>query len=59
MDLGIIVGIALIVIWAIGALMFNGPGWVHLLLTVGVFVVIWRIVVRGDRRHPQPPPTQR
>ncbi len=26
-----------------------------LLLTVGVFVVIWRIVVRGDRRHPKPP----
>ena len=59
MDLGILVGIALIVIWAIGALMFNGPGWVHLLLTVGVTVVIWRIVVRGDRRHPAPPKNQR
>ena len=40
MDLGILIGIALIVIWAIGALMFDGPGWIHLLLTVGVFVVI-------------------
>ena len=59
MDLGIVVGIALIIIWAIGALMFNAPGWVHLLLTVGVFVVIWRIVVRGDRRHPSPTKTQR
>ena len=59
MDLGILVGIALIVVWAIGALMFNGPGWVHLLLTVGVTVVIWRIVVRGDRRHPSPPKNQR
>ena len=59
MDLGIIVGIALIIIWAIGALMFNAAGWVHLLLTVGVFVVIWRIVVLGDRRHPEPPKTQR
>jgi hypothetical protein len=54
MDLGTVVGIALIIIWAIGALMFNAPGWVHLLLTLGVFVVIWRIVVRGDRRHPEP-----
>jgi hypothetical protein len=54
MDLGLLVGIALIVIWAIGALAFEGPGWIHLLLTVGVFVVIWRIVVRGDRRHPEP-----
>jgi len=24
-------------------------------LTVGVFVIIWRIVVRGDKRHPSPP----
>ena len=54
MDLGILVGIALIIIWAIGALAFEAPGWIHLLLTVGVFVVIWRIVVRGARRHPEP-----
>jgi len=54
MDLGLGIGVALIVIWAIVALGFNGPGWIHLLLTVGVFIVIWRIVVRGDRRHPVP-----
>ena len=54
MDLGILVFGAMIVIWAIGALAFDGPGWLHLLLTVGVFGVIWRIVVRGDRRHPDP-----
>lgn len=51
MDIGILGGIALLVIWAIAAY-FDGPGWVHLLLTVGVFVIIWRIVVRGDKRHP-------
>jgi hypothetical protein len=54
MDLGILVGIAMLVIWGIGALAFDGPGWIHLLLTVGVFVIIWRIVVRGARRHPEP-----
>jgi hypothetical protein len=53
MDIGILGGIALIVIWAV-AVFLEGPGWVHLLLTVGVFVIIWRIVVRGDRRHPRP-----
>jgi len=53
MDIGILGGIALIVIWAV-AVFLEGPGWVHLLLTVGVFVIIWRIVVRGDRRHPKP-----
>jgi hypothetical protein len=55
MDIGIIAGVALLVIWAIGALWYEAPGWIHLLLTVGVFVIIWRIVVRGDRRHPEPP----
>src|SRR6185436_6135525 len=48
MDIGIIGGVALLAIWAIGALWYNAPGWIHLLLTVGVFVIIWRIVVRGD-----------
>jgi len=55
MDLGIVAGIAMLVVWVFAALVFNGPGWVHLLLTLGVFVVIWRIVVIGDRRHPKPP----
>lgn len=55
MDIGIIAGIGLLVIWAVAALVLDGPGWVHLLLTVGVFLIIYRIVVRGDRRHPTPP----
>jgi hypothetical protein len=54
MDIGIIVGIALLAIWAVGALVYSAPGWIHLLLTVGVSLIIWRIVVRGDRRHPTP-----
>ena len=54
MDVGILAGLVMIVVWAIGALVYDGPGWIHLLLTLGVFVIIWRIVVRGDRRHPTP-----
>jgi hypothetical protein len=51
MDIGIVGGIVMLIVWIIGV--FNdGPGWIHLLLTVGVFVIIWRIVVRGARRHP-------
>jgi uncharacterized membrane protein len=48
MDLGIIGALALIVIWAIAALVLQGPGWVHLLLTLGVSLLIYRIVVRGS-----------
>jgi hypothetical protein len=50
MDLGIIVALALIAIWAVVALGFSGPGYIHLLLTLGVTMLIWRVVVRGTRR---------
>ena len=50
---GIIIAIALLVIWAIGTLL-DGPGGIHLLLTIGVSMLIWRIVVRGDRANPTP-----
>lgn len=48
MDLGMIGAIVLLIIWAIGALVMSGPGWIHLLLTIGVSLVIYRIVARGS-----------
>ena len=36
MDLGIIVAIIMLIMWAIGALVMQGPGWIHLLLTAGL-----------------------
>jgi uncharacterized membrane protein len=48
MDLGLLVAIALHVIWAIAALVLQGPGWVHLLLTLGVSLLIYRIVARDS-----------
>ncbi len=55
MDLGILGGIALLIVWAIAFFAYEPPGWVHLLLTVGVFVIIARIVVRGDPQKKTPP----
>lgn len=55
MDLGIVAGIVLLVIWATSVFMYSGPGWVNLLLTLGVTILIWRVVVRGTR-SPSPPP---
>ncbi|MEO8336298.1 MAG: hypothetical protein ABI664_15070 [bacterium] len=46
MDIGIIAAIALLIIWAVGALLMEGPGWIHLFLTVGVSLLIYRIVSR-------------
>ncbi|HET6337021.1 MAG TPA: hypothetical protein VFG30_27545 [Polyangiales bacterium] len=51
MDIGIIAAIALLVIWAIGALLMEGPGWIHLFLTVGVSLLIYRIVSRGSPKE--------
>jgi hypothetical protein len=47
MDLGIVGGIAMLIAWAIATFVFEAPGWIHLLLSVGVFLIIYRIVVRG------------
>lgn len=52
MDLGMLAAIALILIWAIAALVLEGPGWVHLLLTIGVSLLIYRIVARGSSKDP-------
>jgi uncharacterized membrane protein len=50
MNLGIVGALVLLVIWAIAALVIQGPGWVHLLLTVGVSLLIYSIVVRSSTR---------
>ena len=55
MDLGIIIALVLLIVWAIGALVMHGPGWIHLLLTVGVSLLIFRIVVSTSGESKQPP----
>lgn len=47
MDIGILAGLGMLIVWAIGTFTFEAPGWIHLLLTAGVFLIIYRIVVRG------------
>jgi uncharacterized membrane protein len=51
MDVGVITAVAMLLVWAIWALAFEAPGWVHLLLTLGVTLLIYRVVVRGTRRE--------
>jgi hypothetical protein len=53
MDLGIIAAIVMLIVWAVGALMFDAPGWIHALLMGGVFLLIYRIVVRGTPPLPK------
>lgn len=49
MDLGIIAAIAMLVVWAFVTFTTSAPGWIHILLTMGVSLLIYRIVVRGTR----------
>ena len=58
MDRYIIAAIVMLVVWAAVTLTTDAPGATHLLLTGGVFLLIWRIVVkdtpdgkRGDGRR--------
>ncbi len=49
MDLWIIVSIIMLAVWAFVTFTTTAPGWIHILLTVGMFLLIYRIVVRGTR----------
>ena len=52
LDAWLVAGIVMLIVWAIAVLRFDAPGWMHGLLTGGVFIVIWRIVVRGTPSRP-------
>jgi len=49
MDFLLILSVVMLVVWAIVTFSTTAPGWIHLLLTVGMFLLIYRIVVRGTR----------
>ena len=44
---GVPLSLALLVAWGVATFAFEAPGWVHMLLTGGVFLLIYSIVVRG------------
>ena len=47
-DWGLLIAVAMLVVWAIGTVL-EWSGWVHLLLTLGVFLLIRAIVNRKSR----------
>ncbi len=50
MDIGLIAGIVMLIVWAVATFALDAPGWIHVLLSVGVFLVIWRISAMAQRR---------
>ena len=53
MDIYIAGAIALLLAWLGLVVMTDAAGWVHLMLTGGMFLLIWRIVVRGTPAGPR------
>ena len=48
MDVGIIAAIGMLVLSGVGTFAFEAPGYIHILLTAGVFLLVWRIVKQQD-----------
>lgn len=56
MDIGIIAAIVMLLGWAIATFFFDAPGFVHIFLTLGVTMLIWRIVKRSTPDTAAAPP---
>ena len=55
MDLGIASAVLMLIVWGVVTFRGDAPGWIHVLLTAGAFLLIYRIVVRGTPRNgPRP-----
>lgn len=53
MDVALIGGVVMLVLWAAGTFLLEAPGWINLLLSLGMFVVILRIVTRDASKTNQ------
>ena len=47
----LLLSLVMLIVWAAGT-WFEAPGWIHILLTAGIFLLVWRIVTRGTTRAP-------
>ena len=52
MNFSLLSGIVLLIAWGGITYTTDAPGWIHLMLTGGVFLVMWSIVVRDTPAGP-------
>ena len=52
MNLRLYGGIVMLVVWAVVTVATEAPGYVHLLLVFGVFLLIWGITLQGAGASP-------
>ena len=56
MDIGILVAVLMLVVWAVITFIVNdAPGVIHALLIAGVSLLIWRTVKRSETRATERP----
>jgi hypothetical protein len=55
MDLSLIAAVVMLIVWAVVTFTGEAPGYVHLLLTIGFFLLFWRIIVKKDPLPPKKP----
>lgn len=49
MDLLTVSGIAMLGLWILGTFVFEGPGFIHLFLSLGVLFIVLGAVKRSER----------
>jgi hypothetical protein len=52
MDFGIVAAVLILAGWGVWTFAFNAPGWAHILLMGGMFLLIYRIVLHGTPGYP-------
>ena len=56
MNLLTLVGVVMLVFWAIATFLLDAPGVIHAFLTLGVFLVVLGAVKRSERARTAAPP---
>lgn len=61
MDLVILAGVLMLVVWAVATFVLTvASGWTNALLTFGVALIIWRMVAKATPKPDvSPPPKKR
>lgn len=58
MDLLTLIGVAMLVFWAIATFALDAPGLIHACLTLGVFLLVLGAVKRSERARGTRPPSR-
>ena len=45
-SLALPLGVLMLIVWAVATFVLTAPGWIHALLMLGVFCVVWGVVAR-------------